>query len=339
MQLEEIWYVVLGLSVLFYTVLDGFDLGVGALHLFAKNDLQRRTFLNAIGPVWDGNEVWIVIVMGGLFAGFPNVYASLFSGFYSLLMILIAGLMFRAAAIEFRSKRESLGWRKTWDIVFSFASLLVAFIIGVILGNMIQGIPLNAEQDYIGTFSDFFTFYSVLTGFFSIFLFSMHGAIYLTMKTEGETHEVVRYWIFRAIFLFLITYFTVTVFTFLHMPHMVAPFKKMPYLGIFPLLALVFIGLIPYQIKKGNDGRAFIASCMSIFLFLILYGIGTFPTLVHSTVDPELNSLTIYNTASSAKTLQILLTVVAIGLPIVLGYGFWVYRVFRGKVRLDKSSY
>src|SRR3989344_4235601 len=150
MDLATLWYFVMGFSVLAYTVLDGFDLGVGALHLFARGDTQRRTFLNAIGPVWDGNEVWIVIVMGGMFAGFPNVYATIFSGFYTLLMFLIAGLMFRAAAIEFRSKQESPGWRSLWDIVFSFASILVAFVRGLMMGNMIVGVPLNAMQDYVG---------------------------------------------------------------------------------------------------------------------------------------------------------------------------------------------
>src|SRR3989338_5440991 len=152
MPLEALWYAVIGASLLFYTILDGFDLGVGALHLFARGDTQRRIFLNAIGPVWDGNEVWIVIVMGGMFAGFPNVYATIFSGFYTLLMFLIAGLMFRAVAIEFRSKRESPKWRSLWDVVFSFASILVAFVLGVLIGNMIRGIPLDAEQNYVGTF-------------------------------------------------------------------------------------------------------------------------------------------------------------------------------------------
>ncbi len=145
-MLETLWYGVIGVAALFYVVLDGFDLGVGALHLLARNDTQRRVFLNAIGPVWDGNEVWIVIVMGGLFAGFPNAYATIFSGFYTLLMFLIAGLIFRAAAIEFRSKRESSIWRNLWDVVFAFSSILVAFILGVLIGNMVEGIPLNASQ-------------------------------------------------------------------------------------------------------------------------------------------------------------------------------------------------
>src|SRR5471030_721514 len=137
MYLEVIWYLVLGISALFYVILDSFDLGVGAVHLFAKTDTQRRILINSIGPVWDGNEVWIVIVIGGLFAGFPNAYATVLSGFYTPFMMLIAGLMFRASAIEFRSKHESTRWRSTWDVVFSFASILVAFILGLILGNLI----------------------------------------------------------------------------------------------------------------------------------------------------------------------------------------------------------
>jgi cytochrome d ubiquinol oxidase subunit II len=155
-MLQIAWYAVIAISIVFYTVLDGFDLGVGALHLFARTDEQRRIFLNSIGPFWDGNEVWIVIMMGGLFAGFPNAYATIFSGFYSLLMFLIAGLIFRAVAIEFRSKRPSKTWRSFWDVVFSFASILVALVMGLVLGNMILGIPLNSAQDFSGQFSDFF---------------------------------------------------------------------------------------------------------------------------------------------------------------------------------------
>jgi cytochrome d ubiquinol oxidase subunit II len=339
MSLEVLWYAVIALSILFYTILDGFDLGVGALHLFARNDLQRRTFLNAIGPVWDGNEVWLVIVMGALFAGFPNVYATIFSGFYTLMMILIAGLIFRAVAIEFRSKRESLFWRGAWDVVFSLASLLVAFILGLILGNMVEGIPLNASQDYIGTFADFFNGYSIMVGITAVALFSMHGAIYLTMKTEGETREVVRYWIYRAIIFFLLCYVIVTIATLIRHPKMTLRFEENPYFLILPCLSLLAILNIPRQVKKGQDGWAFIFSCISIFFLLALYGIGTFPIIVLSTLEPLSHSLTIYNTASSPKTLQVLLTVAAIGVPLVIGYGFWIYHIFRGKVRLDKSSY
>jgi cytochrome d ubiquinol oxidase subunit II len=339
MALETLWYAVIGLSVLMYTVLDGFDLGVGAWHLLAKNDIQRRTFLNAIGPVWDGNEVWLVIVMGGLFAGFPNVYATVFSGFYTLLMFMIAGLIFRAVAIEFRSKRESPVWRSLWDVVFSFASILVAFVLGILIGNMIRGIPLDASQNYVGDFSYFLHPYPVLVGITTVSLFAMHGATFLNMKTDGQTHAVVRKWINPSIMVFLFWYVITTIATLLYMPHMVAHFHTYKYLSIFPLLSFFAILNIAYQVRKKNDGWAFLSSCLSIALLLVLYGLGTYPTLVPSTIDPTTNSLTIFNSSSTPKTLTILLTVVVIGIPLVLAYGVWVYHIFRGKVRLEKTSY
>jgi cytochrome d ubiquinol oxidase subunit II len=339
MGLETLWYAVVGIAVLMYTMLDGFDLGVGAWHLLAKGDTQRRTFLNAIGPVWDGNEVWLVIIMGALFAGFPNVYATIFSGFYTLLMFLIAGLMFRAVAIEFRSKRESQKWRSLWDVVFSFASILVAFVLGVLIGNMIRGIPLDAEQNYVGTFANFLHPYPVLVGITTVALFAMHGATFLNMKTEGEAHAVVQKWINPSIMVFLFWYVITTFATLIYMPHMVAHFHSYPYLFAFPLFSFLAILNIPYQVRKKNDGWAFLSSCLSIAFLLVLYGLGTFPVLVPSTIDPDQNSLTIFNSASSQKTLGILMIVVAIGVPLVLAYGWLIYHIFRGKVRLDKSSY
>ncbi|HSX37564.1 MAG TPA: cytochrome d ubiquinol oxidase subunit II [Chlamydiales bacterium] len=338
-MLETLWYGVIGLSILFYVILDGFDLGVGSLHLLAKSDLERRIFLNAIGPVWDGNEVWIVVVMGGLFAGFPDVYATVFSGFYTLFMFLIAALVFRAAAIEFRSKRVSKFWRQFWDVVFSFSSILVAFVVGLIAGNLIEGIALNEAQDYVGTFFDFFKPYSLLVGITAVSVFAMHGAIYLSMKTEGEAHKTVERWINPSIMIFVFCYFATTIATLLYMPYMSQRFKEMPYLFIFPLLAFIAIINIPYQVRKGNDGWAFVSSCLCLAFLLVLYGFGTFPTIVLSTIYPEVHSLTIYNSSSSQQTLSNLLIVVLIGVPLILAYGFWIYRVFRGKVRLEKSSY
>lgn len=338
-MLETLWYAVIGVAAIFYVILDGFDLGVGILHLFAKDDRERRVFLNAIGPVWDGNEVWIVIVMGGLFAGFPNAYATIFSGFYTLLMFLIAGLIFRAVAIEFRSKQNSLVWRSLWDVLFSVASILVAFILGLMIGNMVEGVALDASQDFVGTFSEFFRGYPVLIGFTAISLFAMHGSIYLTMKTEGKTHDQIRRWIYPLIFLFLFFLTLATIATFLHAPHMVQRFKDYPALFLLPLVAVGIIINLFLQVKKKNDGWAFVSSSLCLFFLLLFYGMGTYPVIVPSTLSPETNSLTIYNTASSPNTLINLLTVVVIGLPLVLGYGFWIYRIFRGKVKLDKMSY
>jgi cytochrome d ubiquinol oxidase subunit II len=339
MDFAILWYFVLGLASIAYCILDGFDLGVGALHLFAKNDEQRRVFLNAIGPVWDGNEVWIVIMMGGLFAGFPNAYATIFSGFYTLLMFLIAGLIFRAVAIEFRSKRSSHLWRSFWDVVFSIASILVGLAVGLILGNMIEGVPLNAAQEYVGTFADFFRPYSIVVSLTAMSLFAMHGTIYLTMKTEGEAHQIVRKWVHKAIIVFIFFYILTSIATFLYMPHMIEHIFEMPLTIIFPILAFLAIFNIPRLISKNKDGWAFIFSCLSITFLLILFGLGTYPTIVRSTINPETHSLTIFNVAASNGTLRNLMVVVLIGLPLVLAYGFWIYRIFRGKVVLSKSSY
>jgi cytochrome d ubiquinol oxidase subunit II len=337
-DLNTAFYFVLGVAVLMYVVLDGFDLGVGALHLFAKTDEQRRIFLNSIGPVWDGNEVWIIIVVGGLFAGFPNAYATIMSGFYNLIMILIAGFVFRAAAIEFRSKRESPKWRSLWDWVFSLSSQVVAFVIGILLGNLIHGVPLDAEQNYLGEFSSLFSPYAFVVGLFSVSLCSMHGAIYLYMKTEGEAHQVVRRWINPAIAVFISFFIIVSIATFFDAPHMIRPFRENPLLVFIPLISMGAILSIPMLIKQEKAGLAFIFSCLSVLFLLSLYHIGTYPYLIYSPTNPE-NSLTIYNTSSSQKTLGILLIIVAMGVPLVLAYGFWVYRVFRGKVKLDASSY
>jgi cytochrome d ubiquinol oxidase subunit II len=339
-MMEILWYLILGISALFYVVLDGFDLGVGALHLLVKTDEQRRILLNSIGPVWDGNEVWIVIVIGGLFAGFPGAYATVFSGFYTLMMFLLLGLMFRAAAIEFRSKGESKGWRSTWDVLFSFSSILVAFVLGVLLANLIQGIELDENHDFTGSFWQFFTPYSILLGITANALFAMHGAIYLCMKTAGETYRIIRGWILPAILVFVICYLLLTIATVLYVPHMTEFLQSEPRYFILPLLAFVAIACVPFHIRKNRPGWAFISSCSCLAFLLLLFSFGTFPYLVPSTINPETNSLTIYNAASSRATLKILLTFAAIGVPLVLAYGYWVYRTFRGKVeKLHSSSY
>src|SRR5580692_4394433 len=260
--LEIIFYLVIGFSVVAYTILDGFDLGVGMLHLFAKEDQERRVFLNAIGPVWDGNEVWLVIVGGALFAGFPDVYATLFSGFYNLCMMLLAGLIFRAVAIEFRSKRESSGWRYTWDAIFSIASLIIAFGIGLSMGNLIEGIPLNENRDFTGSFALFFRPYPLLVGLFTVSLLTMHGAIYLAMKTEKDLQQKIRRWAKGAIGVFIVLYLIITAMTWLIMPHMTQKFKQDPYLMVMGILTLLCILNVPREFKKNRDGWAFLFSSL-----------------------------------------------------------------------------
>lgn len=339
MSLEILWYAVIGFSIIFYIVLDGFDLGVGMLHLFARKDEERRLFLNAIGPVWDGNEVWLVVVGGALFAGFPNVYATLFSSFYTLSMILLCGLIFRVVAIEFRSKQPGRLWRSLWDTVFCCASFVIAIGVGLVLGNLIEGIPLDVHQNFVGQFSDFFRPYSLLISAMSVSIFTMHGSIYLVMKTEGKIQERLRRWVKRSIAVFVITYLAVTIATLVYMPYMTAQMRAMPILFLVALGALLAILNVVREIYKKHDGRAFLSSALGIALLFIVFGIGTFPTMIRSSISSEEHSLTLFNSASSPLTLKVLLIIVAIGIPLVLAYGFYIYRIFRGKVKIGPASY
>jgi cytochrome d ubiquinol oxidase subunit II len=327
--LEHLWYFVVGICVIAYTVLDGFDLGVGILHAFVKKDEEKRIFLNAIGPVWDGNEVWLVVLGGGLFAGFPAVYAALFSGFYNLCMLLLAFLIFRAVAIEFRSKHPSVQWRRIWDTVFSVSSLGIAFGVGLVLGNLIEGVPLTETGDI---------FDPILIGVTSIVLFAMHGAIFLVMKTEGALHAKLRRWSEKCMVLFFLVYFMTTCATLIYMPFMTHRMQECPWLFAFPLLAFFLFGCIPSLFAKGRDGTAFLCSCLGIGCLIGMFGIGTYPVLVRSNLDPQY-SFTLFNCASSPLTLKLLLIIVLIGVPLVLGYGFYIYRIFRGKVKIGPTSY
>ncbi|MFZ0565324.1 MAG: cytochrome d ubiquinol oxidase subunit II [Chlamydiales bacterium] len=334
------WYIVIVSAVGCYAMLDGFDLGVGVLHLFSKKDEERRVFLNAIGPVWDGNEVWLVVVVGALFAGFPYAYATLFSAFYIPLTLLIFGLIFRAVAIEFRSKRPMHWWRSTWDILFSAASLVIALAVGMALGNLAEGIPLNRDHEYVGgIISTFLRPYPILVGFLTLSLFTMHGAIFLVMKTENTLQEKLKNWIPPTMIYFIIIYVTTTMITLIYQQHMAERIRQRPYLFLIALANMLVIANIPRCIHKARYGWAFISSCANIALLVALFAVGTFPNVVRSSIDPIENSLTIVNSSAYLKTLIILTVIVAIGLPLVFAYSFYVYRLFHGKVKLDHMSY
>jgi cytochrome d ubiquinol oxidase subunit II len=337
-DLNTIWFGLVGVLLIGYAILDGFDLGVGSLHLFTKGDTNRRLLINSIGPVWDGNEVWLVTAGGALFAAFPEVYATSFSGFYLAMMFLLVGLIFRAVAIEFRSKRESRLWRQTWDVSFSLSSILASLLIGVALGNIAWGIPLDARHEFVGSFIGLLHPYALLVGITTVALFAMHGAIYLLMKTEGELQVTIRSWVNRTIIIFIICYLATTIVTLIYLPHMSANLKAAPWLWVLPLLNALAIANIPREINQGREGRAFISSCAAIAAMLILFAIGMFPNLILSSPDPA-NSLHLYNAASSARTLKIMLIIALTGMPLVLAYTISIYYIFRGKVKLDTNSY
>ncbi len=333
-----IWYILVGVLLTGYAILDGFDLGVGSLHLLARGDRNRRVFLNAIGPFWDGNQVWLVTGGGALFAAFPHVYATAFSGFYLAFILLLFTLIFRGVSIHVRSLRESSGWRGFWDWAFSLSSLIASLLIGVALGNVAWGVPLQENFLYYGNLLHQIHPYTLLTGLLVVSMFMMHGAIYLVMKTEGELQDQVRTWVRPTIIAFILMYVVVTMATLLYLPHMAEPFRNNPVLFLVPALSVLAIANIPRAIHHGNEFVAFLSSSAAMMLLLALFGIGMFPELIHSRPDPSL-SMTIYNASSSLKTLQTMLIMAAIGMPLVLGYTFHIYRVFQGKVKLDSMSY
>lgn len=326
-------------SAIAYATLDGFDLGVGCIHLFARKDEERRIFLNAIGPVWDGNSVWIVISTGILLAGFPKVFSSLLSGLYVPMMLLVFGFMFRSAAMEFRSKKESSLWRKTWDILFFLASLLISLDLGLILGNLIQGMPLNHTGIILWDQFYFLNPYAFLIACFTLAFFALHGCLYLLMKTEKDTHKHVLKLSYPLVVSFLALWLVTTLATYEYFPFMMDRIFKHPSLVIFVIISLFGVFSIPYQLYKERFGWAFIGSCIAIVSLMLLYAIGTYPDLIISSRNPKELSLSIFNSSSSPITLWVIFIVALAGAPLSIFYVSYIYKIFKGKVKLDPTSY
>ena len=334
-----IWFVILGVLLVGYAILDGFDLGVGILHPFvARTDENRRILLSAIGPLWNGNEVWLVTFGGGLFAAFPEAYASIFSGFYIALTLVLVALISRAVSIELRNKRQSPRWRAFWDWSFFAGSGLATLLFGVAVGDAMIGLPLNAEGDFAGSFIDLLNPYGLLVGVFAVTMFAMHGALFLHLKTEGELQQQLRLWTWRMFGAFLVMYVLTTLVTLTLVPHATKNFAEHPWAFAVVFMDVLAIANIPRCIYRGRTGYAFLSSAVSIAGLLALLGLALYPNLVTAANGPGL-SVTIFNAASSTKTLAIMLMVAAIGMPLVLTYTVIVYRSFRGKVRLDNHGY
>ena len=332
------WFLVVGGVFSGYAILDGFDLGAGAWHLFIKKEENRRIALNAIGPVWDGNEVWLVIGGGALFAGFPEVYATVFSAMYIPFMIFLFMLIFRAVSIEFRSKEPMKWWRKSWDISYSVASISLAFLLGVVLGNVLLGMPIDETKEFAGNWITFLNPYALMVGVTTLALFMLHGALYLIMKTEGRLYAKMSVLAKRAIIFFIVSFSITTVYTLIYLPHLSDRFKEEQWLFLVPLLAFLSIANLPRLITKRKYRQSFLFSALTISLLLILVAVELYPVLIMSTISRAYD-LTIYNASSSQDSLEIMLIIAAIGAPLVAAYTTFVFWTFRGKVKMDDTSY
>ncbi len=338
MDLNTAWYLLFGVLVVGYAILDGFDLGVGVLHLFTTDETEKRINLNAIGPVWDGNEVWLLTAGGSLFAAFPPVYATVFSGFYIPIMLLLAALIARAVSIEFRNKVDSPKWRKVWDWSFGLGSLVPALLFGVAVGNLLRGVPIDANHMWTGSFLGLLNPYSLVVGVLSLTLFTMHGAIYMTMKADGAQRDRAARTASKLWIAFVVLYVLATLYTFFEAGHLLDGVFANPFAWVFMILLVASLVYIPIALKAGRYFPAFLSSSATILSLIGLPAVSMFPRLAPSSTNLDY-SLTIYNSSSTPLTLQVMLIIALIGMPLVIGYNWYVYRLFAGKTVLGEESY
>lgn len=334
MDLNTLWFILISVLFTGFFFLEGFDYGVGILLPFmSKDDKKRRVVINTIGTFWDGNEVWLVTAGGAMFAAFPHWYATMFSGFYLALVLMLVALILRGVAFEFRSKKESPRWRNTWDWLLFAGSLIPAFLWGVAIANLIHGVPIDAEMNYIGGFFDLLNPYTIMGGLASVSLFTLHGAIFLNLKTTNELRDkskqfAIRLWLPTVILIFAFViygYFATDMFTRLG----VNP-------GIVPLLAGAALLISGWFVRKERSGWAFIMTGLTIALSTITIFIGLYPRVMVSSLN-EAWSLTIYTASSSEYTLTVMSIIALIFFPIVLVYQGWTYWVFRKRISLDSE--
>lgn len=347
--METLWFWLVAALLTGYVILDGFDLGMGAIYLFlGRTDRERRTLLQSIGPVWDANEVWLLAAGGSLVLGFPKLYASSFSGFYLPLMMVLWLLILRAIAIEFRSHLESPVWRPFWDVIFSLASLLLAVFLGAALGNVVRGVPLGADGYFFnplwtnflpeGERLGILDWYTVMVGVTSLVALVHHGALWVTLKTEAAIRDRARWVAARAWWLLLVLVVVLTVVTFRVQPHVPGRLSANPVGYLFPLLALAGLGASRWMDQAGKELPAFLASATFLAGMLLSVSFGLFP-MVLPAVNDGMASLTVQNASAPASGLRAALFWWIPGMVLVAAYTTFIYRRMAGKVVLDEDAY
>ncbi len=330
MEFQIIWFVLWGVLWAVYFMLDGFVLGTGMLHNFiARSDLEKRILLRTIGPVWDGNEVWLLTAGGATFAAFPETYALMFSYLYTALLLLLFALIIRGVSFEFRGKGDTAVWKKNWDAGILVGSFLPALLFGVAFGNIFSGLPMDAAG-YHGSLLGLLNPYGLLTGVLFVLLFLVHGSLYIAVKTDNELSRragEAAGFLWTGLLLTAVTFLIATAFA----TKLYDNYLATPGLLAIPLLAVASLIGTRVLLAKGNALAAFAASCATIVLIVATGVGGLYPSLIPSSIDAAWN-LTIFNSSSSAYTLKIMTGVAAIFVPIVIAYKIWVYRVFRSRV-------
>ncbi|WP_432085967.1 cytochrome d ubiquinol oxidase subunit II [Streptomyces sp. bgisy095] len=324
MELHDVWFVLIAVLWTGYFFLEGFDFGIGILtKLLARDRPEKRVLINTIGPVWDGNEVWLLTAGGATFAAFPEWYATLFSGFYLPLLLILVCLIIRGVAFEYRAKRPEENWQRNWEQAIFWTSLLPAFLWGVAFGNIVRGVKIDADMEYVGTLFDLLNPYGLLGGLVTLTLFTFHGAVFAALKTVGDIRVRARA---LALKLGLATAVVALVFLLWTQVHTggAASFVAM----VVAVVALV--GAI-VAIRAGREGWSFALSGITIAASVAMLFLALFPDVMPSSLDPEW-SLTVTNASSSPYTLKIMTWCAAIATPLVLLYQSWTYWVFRKRI-------
>jgi len=336
MEFQIIWFVLWAVLWAVYFMLDGFDFGAGMLlNFLGKNEKEKKTIIHTIGPVWNGNEVWLITAGGATFAAFPTTYALMFSYLYTALLLLLFSLILRGVSMEFRGLGSTDNWKNNWDKTLMISSFLPSLLLGVAFGNIFEGLPMDASG-YHGSFFTLLNPYGLLTGVFFVLLFLVHGALWVSVKTEGDLSlraSALAGKIWFALLVVAVAFLAFTAFA----TNLYANYVGMPVWFLFPALAVLSLLGIKILGLKGKSLAAFYSSCLTILMVTFTGVIGLFPNLIPSSLDPTYN-LTIYNSSSSIYTLKIMTVVAVVFVPIVIAYQIWHYRVFRSKLSPDSVS-
>jgi cytochrome bd ubiquinol oxidase subunit II len=319
------WFTVITILWIGFFVLEGFDFGVGMLHAaVGRDEAGRRAVINTIGPLWDGNEVWLIVVAAAIFAAFPGWYATMFSAFYLAMVLLLASLIVRGVAFEYRGKRDSPHWRRTWDVLLTVGSLLAPFLLGVVLGDLLNGLPINASQNYTGTFWGLFAAYGVFTGVAFVAICLLHGAAFLTLKTTGDMNQRAR-WVARRV----APATGLIVLAWVSWTHAISGHGTL--LNPIELATWIFVIAAVWLVYTRSEGWAFTMTTATFAFSVLAIFVDLYPRVMVSSTSHAF-SLTVHNTASPHYSLVALTVVAAILLPFVLAYQAWTYHVFRRRV-------
>ncbi len=338
MVLQSIWFFLWGLLWALYFMTDGFDLGIGALYpILGKSDADKRTMINAMGPLWDGNEVWLLTAGGVTFAAFPLVYAVMFSSLYTALMLILFALIIRGVSFEFRNKIDHPVWHKVWDTCIFMGSITPAILFGVAFANIFKGIPIDGEGLYHGTLLTLLNPYGLLGGVLFLLLFVQHGANWIIIRSEGDLHDRALK-MAKGIWPALLTVAVIFLVASWFATPLYQNYLTNPLLFVVILVTVVALLGVRLYLEKENWFRAWFSSALTIIGATFFGVIGLFPNLFPSSINPDY-SLSAYNASSSPLTLKVMLAVVILFIPLVLAYQIWTYHLFKGKVNQEDLMY